>query len=135
MFGGFGPDEWLGVLPGLDPGADVGLEGLYGAVVAAADELIGDVGEPPFDLVDPAGIGRGEMHMEPGVSSEPFADGRGFVGAVVVANQVNVEVIGDLGVDLDQEFSELDGAVSPVQAGDHCSTRGIEGGEQAGGAV
>jgi len=38
--GSFGPDEWFGVLvPVLDPGADVGFEGIDTAMVAAADEL------------------------------------------------------------------------------------------------
>ena len=44
---GFGPDEWFGVrVPVLDPGADVGFEGIDTAVVAAADELLGEVQAP-----------------------------------------------------------------------------------------
>ena len=47
VLGGFGPDEWFGVrVPVLDPGADVGFEGIDTAVVAAADELLGEVHAP-----------------------------------------------------------------------------------------
>ena len=47
VLGGFGPDEWFGVrVPVLDPGADVGFEGIDTAVVAAADELLGEVQAP-----------------------------------------------------------------------------------------
>ena len=38
-----------------------------------------------------------------------------FVGAVVVADQVDVEVVGDGGVDGGQELAELDRAVAPMQ--------------------
>ena len=57
------------------------------------------------------------------------------MGAVVVAAQVDVEVGGDLGVDLGQELLELDAAVTPVQAGDHRAVGDVKGSEQAGGAV
>ena len=57
------------------------------------------------------------------------------MGAVVVADQVHVQVGGDLAVDLGQELLELDGAVPAVQAGDHGAVGGVERGEQAGGAV
>ena len=51
---GLGPGEWLRVgVPVLDPGADVGFEGLHALVHAAADHLIGQEAEPPLDLVDP----------------------------------------------------------------------------------
>jgi hypothetical protein len=38
------------VVPGLDPGADVGFEGLHAAVIAALEQVGGDVGEEPLDL-------------------------------------------------------------------------------------
>jgi hypothetical protein len=52
LFGGLGPDEWLGVVvPGFDPVADVGFEGLDAAVVGALEQVCGDVAEEPFDQV------------------------------------------------------------------------------------
>ncbi len=51
---GFCPDEWFRVLvPVVDPGADVLVQGCDAGVDAAADELVGEEPEPAFDLVDP----------------------------------------------------------------------------------
>ena len=72
--------------------------------------------EPALDLVAPAGVRGRVVHVEPGVPFEPVCDRRGLVGAVVVTDQVHVEVFGDPGVDLAQELLELDRAVPAVQA-------------------
>ena len=58
-----------------------------------------------------------------------------FVGGVVVEDQVNRQVLGDLAVDGAQELQELlmtvpGQALSDDRAGQH-----VEGGEQGGGAV
>jgi hypothetical protein len=57
---------------------------------------------------------------------QPLADGGVLVGSVVVADQVDLEIVGDLGVDLDQELLELGAAVSPVRAGDHRAVGDVE---------
>lgn len=136
LFGGLGPDEWSWILvPVGDPRADVGFEGLHRLVGAAADLLVGEESEPAFDLVDPGGSGGGEVHVEAGVSLEPGPDGGGFVGALVVADQVYVEAGWDGLVDGDQELLELDRAVLTVQFADDRAVGGVERGEQAGDAV
>ena len=54
MFRGLGPDEWFRVLvPAFHPCADVGFECLDAAVVEALEQIGGDVGKEPLDLVDP----------------------------------------------------------------------------------
>ena len=66
VFGGLGPDEWSGVVvPGLHPGSDIGFERLDASVVTALEQVLGEVGEPAFDLVEPAGVGRGVVQGEP----------------------------------------------------------------------
>jgi hypothetical protein len=45
-------------------------------VVAALQELQGEVGEPAFDLVDPAGVGRRVVDVESRVRGQPGDDGR-----------------------------------------------------------
>lgn len=60
---------------------------------------------------------------------------RGHVGLAVVADQVHVQALGDLGVDLGQELLELDGAVFAVQAGDYGPVGGVQGREQGCGSV
>lgn len=58
-------------VPVGDPGSDVLLQRLHAFVGAAFDLLLGQQPEPTFDLVDPGGPGRGEMHVEPGVLGQP----------------------------------------------------------------
>ena len=58
-----------------------------------------------------------------------------LVGAVVVADHVHVQVLGDLGVDLGEELAELDRAVSAVHGRDHGPVGDVERREQARGAV
>jgi len=58
------------------------------------------------------------MHVHSGVRFEPVGDGRVLVGAVVVADQVDIEVGWDFGVDLGEELLELDGSVPAVRCGD-----------------
>ena len=67
LFGGLGPDErfWVFV-PCCDPGPDVTFQCLDAAMVAASQQLLGEVGKPPLDLVDPAGVGRRVVDMEAG---------------------------------------------------------------------
>ena len=52
-------------------------------MIAAPDELIGDAAEPPFDLVDPAGICRREVHVEARMLGKPFTDRRGLMSNAV----------------------------------------------------
>ena len=66
------------------------------------------------------------MDVESGVLVEPGAHGRRLVGAVVVADQVDVEMLRHLGGDLDEELLELNGAVPPVQCADDRAIGGVE---------
>ena len=43
-------------------------EGLGAAVVVTTQQVVGEVDEPPFDLVQPGGVGRGVVHVEPGMA-------------------------------------------------------------------
>ena len=131
MCGRFGPDEGLGVVvPGFHPSADVRLERLHGTVVAADQEVSGDKGEEPFDLVDPAGVGRREVHVEPRVSLQSLADGGVLVGSVVVADLVDLSTrIGAL--DRVQERNEIGARVPLGAATMDFPARHFESGEQA----
>ncbi len=99
-------------------------------MVASPEQVGCDVGEEPFDLVDPTGVGRGEMHVEPRMAREPFLHRLGLVGAVVVTHQVDVQVPGNLVVDFGQELLELNGSVAPVHAGDDGAIGGVKRSEQ-----
>lgn len=67
--------------------------------------------------------------------SQPFLDQRGFVGGVVVHDEMDVELARHSGLDLVQELAELGGTVPSVALADNPSGRNVEGGEQRGGAV
>ena len=104
----FGPDEWFGrpvadgqILP------NGGFQRARAAMGAALDLLLGQRGEPALDQVEPRRAGRGEMHMKPRMAGQPSAHARRLVGAVVVENQMNVEVRRDLRVDRVEKLQEL----------------------------
>jgi hypothetical protein len=48
-------------------------------VNAATQEFLGQKPEPALYLVEPGRTGRREMHVEPGMLSQPFPDGWGQV--------------------------------------------------------
>lgn len=58
----------------LDPVADVFFQCGNAFVGAAAGELVGEVAEPAFHLVDPGGSGRGEVHVETRAPCKPLVD-------------------------------------------------------------
>lgn len=69
LLGGLGPDEGPQVVvPALDPGADVGFEGLNAVVVAAREQVGGHGGQEPLDLVNPRRVGRGQVQERPWVA-------------------------------------------------------------------
>lgn len=88
------------------------------AVTSSSDLLVGELGEESLDLVDPRGVGRCEVNVEPRVFDEPVTDGLGLVGAVVVENQVNVELRWSVGVDGVEELAEFNGAMPFVGLAD-----------------
>ncbi len=62
----------------------------------AAKRLVGQSGKPALDEVHPGGVGRREVKVEAWVSNEPTLDRRDLVGLVVVEDEVDVEVAGNL---------------------------------------
>ena len=134
--GGFGPDEGSGMsVDALDVGADGGFQRARRAVHAAPELLVGEVGEEPFDLVDPGRRGRGEVHVPARPLGEPPLDRRGLVGRHVVHDDVDVLILGHVGLDGVQEGAELAGAVACEAASDDPAGGGIQGGEQGERAV
>jgi hypothetical protein len=96
------PDEGLGVVvPVLGPVIDRGDELVEGAEAAAADPLVGDLLEPPFDQVQPRRAGRGEQQVEPAPAGvcQPLGDFLVAVGVEVVQHQMHVQMAGDVQVD------------------------------------
>ena len=70
-----------------------------------------------------------------GASEKPLVDHRGPVGAVVVEDQVDVQLLRHRLLDDREELPELDGPVARVASPDDFSRGDVEGGEERGGAV
>ena len=76
------------------------------AMDAAAQLFFGKASEPAFDQVEPGGAGRREVQMKARMTQQPALDGRGFVGAVIVDDQMQRESARDLVVNRLQEAGE-----------------------------
>src|SRR4051812_23444359 len=136
LFGGFVPDERSRVVvPGGDPGFDVGGELFHAAVSGALQLLGGQRGEPSFDEVHPRSVGRGEVEVEAAVPQQPALHRGGLVGRQVVQDDVHVQVGGDVAVDLVQESDEVRAGVVGADVGDDPAGGDLQRGEQVAGAV
>ena len=102
---------------------------------AAADGLPGDDVEPDFDLVEPGGVGGGEVKMVAGPVDEPALDAGVLVGTVVVDDEVDIEVRGHVGIDVPEEAQEFLVAVARLALGEDLAGGKVQGGEEGGGAV
>ncbi|SRR5216683_3028847 len=58
---------------------------------AAAQLLFGEACEPAFHQIEPGGAGGREMEMEVRMTQQPTLAGRGFVGGVIVDDQMERE--------------------------------------------
>lgn len=112
VIGGLGPDEGPGIgVVEIEVLLDGLLELAGRAMSTAADAGLGEGGKPAFDLVDPGGGGRGEVHVKSRTAGKPGADRCGLEGAVVVHHEMDVQVWRDVVLDGVQEAQELGCAV------------------------
>ena len=73
--------------------------------------------------------------MEARTLGQPAANQLGFVGTVVVQDEMYVEFRGHVAVDGVEEAAELAGAMTTMELAQHLAAGHVESGEQAGGAV
>ena len=74
---------------------------------SAADLALDDDAEPAFDLVEPGGIGRREMDLEPRSFGYPGAGLWMFVGGVDVNHEMDSEIGRHIGVDRAEEAQKF----------------------------
>lgn len=117
----------------LDPGRV--LPGTHTLVRAPSDLALREQPGSALCLVDPRGIGRGEMQLEPGIAQQPAMDRRSLVGSVAVEHQMDIEVGWDFGVDALQKAEALGAAMATVEISDHPAADDVQGGEQGGGPM
>ena len=72
-----------------------------------SNTFVGKLGEPAFHQVDPGTIGRGEMDMKARSFGEPVPNQGRLVSAVVVGDQMNLQIGRHLRFDPIQKLAEL----------------------------
>ncbi len=82
------------------------------AMTAPAKLLVGEDGEPALHLVDPRRVGGREVQVEAWVAQQPAMDERRLVSAVIVQDEVHVQVGWHLRMDAVQELAELGRAMA-----------------------
>jgi len=100
------------------------------AVGPSADLFFSEGGKPSFDHIEPGSARGGEVHMEAWPLGQPGADGRRFVRAVIVQDQVNIQRFRDRVVDSIQELPKLDSPMPPMALPDHLPGFHIQGGKE-----
>ena len=89
--------------------------------------------EPDLDLIEPGGVGRGEVEMHIGVTLEPAVVLR-LVGAKIIEDNMD----GSMGIGSDDrvhEVKELDAPAAALVGGHDFTGRHFERGKQGRGAV
>ena len=134
--GGSGPHEGLGVLIVVfNELMDFALQIGHGVEGAAADRALRDESEPALDLIEPGGVGGGVVNVEACAACEPRFDFGMFVRAVIIDDQMHVEVLRDVQFDVPQEAQELLMPVARLALREHLAIGDVQSGKQSGGAV
>src|SRR2546426_11969960 len=98
----------------LDVANDGGFQFAGAAVDTAPNLFLGQHSEPALHQVDPGGPSRREVEMKARMLSQPAANPRGFVRAVVVQDEVGLKGGGHRHLDLIQELAELNGPMATM---------------------
>ena len=72
-----------------------------------------------FDKIEPRRTGRCEVDVKAWTLGKPAANGLGLVCAVVVQDQMDVEIVRNGGIDRIEELAELHTAMAPVEFANH----------------
>ena len=115
--------------------ADGVLQFAGAAMDAAAQLFFGEASEPAFHQVEPGRARRREVEMKARMPQQPTLDGRGFVGGVIVDDQMEREAARDLVVNRFKELAELHRPMAAMKLPDHGARLEVERGEQVGSAV
>lgn len=119
----------------VDEGSDVGAERSHTAIDAAAYFALGDEGKEALDLIEPGRACGRQMDMPARPFGQPIADQRRLVRGVIVPDEMNLKSLGDVGLDLVEELSELARPVTAITLSNHVTRRDVEGGKKRGCAV
>src|SRR3974377_635111 len=105
------------------------------AMRSALDFTLAEQTEPALNQIEPGARGRSEVQMKARMACKPPLHGRRFVGAVVVHDQMNIELLRHALVNGAQKLQELMAAMAPMQLADHLASGHIQRREQGGRAM
>src|SRR2546428_2393685 len=124
---GLPPGERLGIfLMRVNECLNGGLEFRHALVGPAPQLFVRQLSEPPLHQTQPGSIRRREMDMKAGTLGEPVANERRLVRAVVVHDEVHVQVTWDLFLDQIQEFAELNRSMALMKLRDDLTRLRVE---------
>src|ERR1700687_1265881 len=108
LVGGSGPGEgaFVGVVVG-DVGIDLLDQLTHVAERTAPDRLVADEREPALYLVEPTRVSRRVMDVEARMAGEPGLDPRMLVRCVVVSDQMDRQIPGNMVVEVVEKRHEL----------------------------
>ena len=93
---------------------------------AARNDVALDLGKPEFDLVEPGGIGRGEVQVNLRMSIQEVVDLSRLMGREVVGNHVDLFAARLVDDDVGQERDELRRCVSHGRLAEYLACFGVE---------
>ena len=99
---------------------------------ATANLLIGELGKPPLHQIQPRAVGRGEVRMKAGPLGKPVPDKRGLVRAVVVHDDMDIEIRRNLRFHVIEELAELHRAMPAMGLADDAGGLDLQRGKQRG---
>jgi len=133
LTGRFGPFEGPGILVvAINERADIGFKLPDGGMNTSAEPLSGEFSEPALDLIDPRRRSRREVNMIMRPAREPRLDLGGFMGGIVIHDDMDIEPFGDLSIDFFEEVQELGRPMTLVAFADDEPRGHIECGKQRG---
>src|SRR3982750_1128037 len=100
-----------------------------------SDLLFREGGKPAFHHIDPGSAGGREVHVEARALEEPSADGSGFVSAVVVQNQMDLQRGRDTVIYGVEELAKLAAAMPAVTLADDGARLHVQCSKQRGRTV
>ena len=113
-----------------------GHDELFEILEDAAPQLVfGQVAEEAFHHIEPTGRGRGEVHMEALMAGEPADDFLVLVRGVVIADQIDMLLLGDGLVDQAEKLQPLLVPVALLAEAEDLAVERVEGGKQGGRAI
>jgi hypothetical protein len=102
---------------------------------SAANGSVGADPKPALHQVDPGSVGGLVVNREARPLRQPVLDFWVLVGAVVIHNQMDVQVLWHRLLDLPEEAQVLLVPVARLAMGEHLAGGHVQGGKQSGGAV